>query len=81
MRTKQMNEKIISDLALASYLSASGYKILSTHPINGRKTGFHFESSEKLEQAVLAYFNRAARVCPLTLFETYRNLKALIVQT
>ena len=76
----KMKEKIITDLALASYLSVTSYKILSTHTINGRKLAFHFEFSEKIEKDILAYYNRTARVCPLTFFETVRNLKALTAQ-
>jgi len=75
-----MKEKIITDLGVSSYLSASGYEIISTHTIKGRKLAFHFEFSEKIERDILSYYNRTARVCPLTFFETMRNLKALIAQ-
>lgn len=76
----KMKEKIITDLALASYLSATGHRILSTHTINGRKLAFHFEPSEEIEKDILSYFNREAKVCPLTFFETVRNLKGMISQ-
>lgn len=75
-----MKEKIVTDLALSSYLSVIGHKILLTHPMNGRKLAFHFGFSETIDQDILAYYNRTARVCPLTFFETVRNLKALTVQ-
>ena len=77
----KMKEKVIADLALASYLSVTGHKILSTHTINGRKLAFHFGFSETIDQDILAYYNRTARVCPLTFFETVRNLKALTFQS
>ena len=76
----KMKEKIVTDLALSSYLTVIGHKILSTQTINGRRLAFHFEFSEEIEKDILSYFNREARVCPLTFFETVRNLKALTVQ-
>ena len=69
----------ISDLALASYLSAIGHKFSSTKS-NGRKFTFVFKDSETFESDVLAFYNRTARVDPLTFAEVFRNLKALTLR-
>ena len=74
---KQMKE--ITDLALASFLSAIAHKIHSIKP-NGKKFTFIFEDSESLEKDILAYYNRTAKVDPLTFAEVFRNLKAMIFQ-
>ena len=77
MIKERMREKIITDLALSSYLSCAGHKLLSVKP-NGKRSTFAFEESEILERDILAFYNRAARVDPLTFAEVFRNLKALI---
>jgi len=72
-----MKNKDISDLALLSYLSVIGHKIISIKS-NGRKFSFSFEDSETLQKDIMAFYNRAARVDPLTFSETFRNFKAMI---
>jgi len=77
-----MNEKMIkeiTDLALASFLLAIGHKLHSFRP-NGRKFTFVFEDSKTLERDLLAFYNRTARVDPLTFAEVFRNLKALTLR-
>jgi hypothetical protein len=75
-----MNEnKEISDLALATFLSVTGHKLSSTPRTSGRKAIFIFEASEKLEKDILAFYNRTARVDPIGFAETFRNLKALVL--
>ena len=73
----ETNTKEITDLALASYLSAIGHQLISIKPGVGRKLIFVFQKSEVLERDVLAYFNRNGKVDALTYYETVRNLKAL----
>lgn len=70
--------KETSDLALATFLSSVGHKLLETPKSHGgRKLIFVFEGSDKLERDMLDFYNRAAKVDPLTFAETYKNLKAL----
>ena len=51
-----LNEKTLSDLALAAFLSSKGYELLGIKG-NGRKSLFVFEDTPELEQDVLKYFN------------------------
>lgn len=70
--------KEIFDLSLSSFLSVMGHKLIATPKVqSGRKSFFVFESSEELEKDILTFYNRQARVDPLSFIETYRNLKAL----
>jgi hypothetical protein len=77
--TNDEDEKI-SDLALASYLCVIGHRIISTEPA-GNKIIFLFERSNSLEADILAFYNRMARVDPLSFAETMRNLKALVLRS
>ena len=79
MEIKQEMTKEILDLGLASFLSASGHKLLAVKP-TGKKSIFSFEGNEKLEKDILDFYNRSARIDPLTYAETLRNLKALALQ-
>lgn len=74
-----MTMKEISDLALASYLSVIGYKILSIKP-DKNKMIFIFEKSNNLEADILGFFNRVTKVDALSFAETMRNLKALALR-
>jgi hypothetical protein len=76
---KEMKERIISDLSLASFLSAIGHKLLSINP-DGKRLTFSFEDSEKLGQDILAYYNRTTKVDALTFAEVFRNLKAIALR-
>jgi len=70
--------KEISDLALAAFLSVLGHKLVSTPKSNGgHRSVFIFEASSKIEEDILAFYNRTAKVDPLVFIETHRNLKAL----
>ena len=71
-----MKGKIITDLALAAYLSTIGHQLSSINP-HGKKLEFCFLDSDKLEKDILSFYNRQARVDPLAFAETFRNLKAL----
>ena len=72
--------KEIHDLALASYLSTIGYKLISVKSRDGRKFAFSFEESATLEADILSFYNRTAKVDPLSFAEVMRNLKALVLQ-
>jgi hypothetical protein len=43
----------------------------------GRKLTSTFEETRKLEQGILAFYNKTARVDPLSFSEVFRNLKVL----
>jgi hypothetical protein len=76
----EMKERIITDLALASFLSTIGHKLISINP-EGKRLTFSFESSEKLERDILAFYNRSTKVDALSFAETLRNLKALALRS
>lgn len=67
----------IADLALAAFLSVLGHKMIATPRANGHRSVFIFEASGKIEEDILAFYNRTGRVDPLGFIETHRNLKAL----
>ena len=80
MRMKEKTMKEVTDLALASYLSAIRHKLCS-YKFTGHKLTFTFENSPKMEEDILAFYNREARVDPLTFAEVFRNLKALTLRS
>jgi len=78
--------KQFQDLALATFLIISGNPLVkspaprSTALIRSdsdRKLVFTFEETKKLEEDVLAFYNKTARVDPLSFSEMFRNLKSL----
>lgn len=71
--------KQIWDLALASYLVTIGHRIVKIEP-DGRRSVFLFGESKDLDANILAFYNRAANVDPLSFAETMRNLKALVLR-
>ena len=75
-----MKEKIITDLALASFLSTVGHKLLSINP-NAKRLAFIFEDSEKIKKDILSFYNRSTKVDALTFAETFRNLKAIALRS
>jgi len=75
---REMNHsKEISDLGLATFLNIINHQMIATPKANGHRSVFIFQASEKIEEDILAFYNRTARVDPLNFIETYRNLKAL----
>jgi len=73
-------EKEVTDLALATYLSVIGHRLIFTPKSQyGKKTIFVFQGSKKLEADILDFYNRVARVDPLSFAEVFRNLKALVL--
>ncbi|MEE8077114.1 MAG: DUF5659 domain-containing protein [Candidatus Binatia bacterium] len=71
------NDKKISDVSLASYLRARGFKIKSVHP-DGRRTEWTFEDVPESE--ILAYYNGTALVSARELFNAFREMKGLSYQ-
>lgn len=71
--------KSISDLSLAAFLSSIGHQIIEFIP--GKKVIFAFQDSPELTKDILAFYNKTARVDPLTFSDTLRNLKGLIRQS
>jgi hypothetical protein len=81
-RSNQNNpvrEKQIQDLALVAFLVANGNPLIKppSRQNMGRKLVFTFEETAKLEQDILAFYNKTARIDPLSFSEVVRNLKAL----
>ena len=72
----KMETKDISDLSLASYLSVAGHKLTGLNQ-SGRKILFSFDESPSLEADILKFYNRTAKVDPLTYSEVLRNFKSL----
>jgi hypothetical protein len=71
-------KKELQDLALSAFLIISGNPLLeSPSKTNGKKLIFVFEATSKLEVDILSFYNRTAKVDPLTFSETFRNLKAM----
>jgi hypothetical protein len=72
-------ERPIQDLALAAFLVANGNPLIKppSRQNMGRKFIFTFEDTAKLEQDILAFYNKTARIDPLSFSEVFRNLKAL----
>ncbi len=71
----------ITDLALASYLLTEGCELTGiTRDGRGGKVFFVFAKDDRMDNLIMAFYNRHAKVDPLTFAETLRNLKALIHQ-
>lgn len=71
--------KKLSDIGLVSYLRCKGFKIDKMER-QKEKLIFLFESDDKLEKAILDYYNHDAQIDPLKFNETLRNLKSLAKQ-
>ena len=63
-----------SDLYVSAYL-ALHFPIESLDRSNPRRVQFLFRNEQGLEEAVEAYWNGAAKVSPMALFSSARNLK------
>jgi hypothetical protein len=72
-------ERQIQDLALVAFLVANGNPLIKSPSRQnmGRKFIFTFEDTAKLEKDILAFYNKTARIDPLSFSEVFRNLKAL----
>ncbi len=69
-------KKEVSDLSLAADLQMRGYRF-NTSLVAPTRVLFVFESSEKLEDDILRFLNRTARVDALTFSEALRGIKNL----
>lgn len=67
--------RTITDLALAAFLLTAGHCLHAIRREHGRGA-FVFEETPALAQDILGFYNRIARVDPLTYAEMLRNLKA-----
>jgi hypothetical protein len=77
---KDKKEKEIKDLALAAFLVTNGNPLIKSPSRQNNSSGkliFVFEDTEKLEIDTLSFYNRTAKVDPLSFSEVFRNLKAL----
>ncbi|HOW60062.1 MAG TPA: DUF5659 domain-containing protein [Candidatus Omnitrophota bacterium] len=68
----------VQNLYEAAYLMARGFSIVSKHT-NGVKTSLLFESTPKLQEEVLAFYNGNGRASAKALFDSYRTAKDLAI--
>ncbi len=69
--------RTITDLALASYLVASGHSLRAIER-TGDRGAFLFTESPALEEAVLRFYNREGVVEPMAFTEMIRNLRGAV---
>lgn len=75
---KQINQLFqSSDLALVSYLALL-FPIESINKSNPKKTIFHFNQTEELDEQVQTYWRGMARVEPRAYFDELRRIKSRI---
>lgn len=75
----EKDEKRLTDISLVAYLVSKEFKIKKIIKEKD-KSIFHFESTEKLEEETLKFFNHEALVDPLKFSETLRNLRSYAKQ-
>ncbi len=68
----------VSDLGLASYLQCSGFSALKLDRTNPRRVVFCFERGDAIEKVARGYWERTARVDPLSLLLSHKTLKQRI---
>lgn len=81
MESKKIYET--EDLPLATWLVIAGYPMLKSpapDPTRKNKLLFIFEWTEGLEEAVLSFNNKTARVDPLSFATMFRQMKAYSLQ-
>ncbi len=69
---KNAQDRLVSDVQLATFLRARGYRIKAVRP-DGRRTEWLFEAVPEAE--VLAYYNGDASICARNLFNAFREMK------
>ncbi len=72
-----IEDRRISDVHLAAYLRAKGYKIREVQP-DGRRTEWVFAAVP--ENVVLDYYNGADQISARDLFNAFREMKGLSYQ-
>ncbi len=70
-------DRRISDVHLAAYLRAKGYKIAKVSP-DGRRTEWSF--ADVPEEIILGYYNGSDEVSARELFNAFREMKGLSYQ-
>ena len=73
----EIQDRLVSDVHLAAFLRARGYRIKEVRP-DGRRTEWAFEAVPEAE--VLAYYNGEACICARDLFNAFREMKGLSYQ-
>lgn len=68
--------KPIHDISLAAYLVAEGFRYRLQKEEGRSQSIFCFEKSDKLDNAIQAYYSHEARVDPLAFSDELRNLKS-----
>ena len=72
----EINNYETSDLALATYLSLEGFGIIDiTGEANRRSFVFQRKQGKKIEDKVIEFYSKKARVDALDYFNEMRNLK------
>lgn len=74
---KNGQDRLISDVHLAAFLRARGYRIKAVRP-DGRRTEWLFHAVPEAE--ILAYYNGEDRICARDLFNAFREMKGLSYQ-
>ncbi len=70
-------DRRISDVHLAAYLRAKGYKIIDVRP-DGRRTEWVFAAVP--DTVILDYYNGADQISARELFNAFREMKGLSYQ-
>ncbi len=70
-------DRKVSDVHLAAYLRAKGYKIAEVHP-DGRRTEWTF--ADVPESVILDYYNGGDLVSARELFNAFKEMKGLSYQ-
>lgn len=73
-----MNERRVSDLNLAAYLTALGYPLVRIVGPNGRK---EFVFGGVPEETVFNFYSGKDQISARQLLNAYRDLKGLVLQT
>ena len=74
---EEPKDRVISDVALASYLRCRGYRITQVRP-DGRKTEWVFHRVP--EDEILAFYNGTAEANVRELLNCFREMKGLSYQ-
>lgn len=73
-----MAQKVISDYALAAYLTLKGFKQIIAG--EARHIQFIFEESPQLTEEISNFFNHKAPIDALSYFQAVKATKSMLVQ-
>lgn len=65
------------DFYLSCFLKTKGLKLVKVTR-DGKVAEFHFESSEEMNQIIIAFYNGSEMVSAITFINSIRDLKAFI---